>query len=134
MSEEQKDYSTTHHQRAAESMEKFVLYVSSPWRVIWVNFVAGIFRGLGAVIGASIVIALIIWVLSLFTNLPLVGFYAQEIEDMVSSYVYQTNYNDEFDRIGNTLERIEEALKTAQEAVQKTTRQPGQLSGNTANQ
>lgn len=120
MSEEQKTHSTTHHQRAAESMENFVLYVSSPWRVIWVNFVAGIFRGLGAVIGASIVIALIIWVLSLFTNLPLIGFYAQEVEDMVSNYVYQTNYNDEFERIGNTLERIEEDLKATQGSAQKT--------------
>jgi len=120
MSEEQKTDSTTHHQRAAESMENFVLYVSSPWRVIWVNFVAGIFRGLGAVIGASIVIALIIWVLSLFTNLPLIGFYAQEVEDMVSNYVYQTNYNDEFERIGNTLERIEKDLKATQGSAQKT--------------
>lgn len=126
MTDEEKEHSSNHHQRAADNMENFVLYVSSPWRVVWVNFVAGVFRGLGTVIGASIVIALIIWVLSLFTNLPLIGFYAQEVEDFVSSYVYQTNYNDEFDRIGDTLERIEKALQAQQAADQLSGKSPNQ--------
>ncbi|PWQ99911.1 DUF5665 domain-containing protein [Leucothrix pacifica] len=111
MNNKPKSLTENHHERAAQSMENFVLYVSSPWRVVWVNFIAGIFRGLGTIIGASIVIAIIIWLLSLFTKVPLVGEYAQDVEDIVSGYVRETNYNDELDRVGDTLERIEATLK-----------------------
>lgn len=98
-------------QRAAnEQLKEFIRYSSSPWRIVWTNFVAGIFRGLGALIGASIVIALLIWILGIFTTLPLVGQYATEVKDSISQYVSETNYNDEFDRLAGTLERIEKEL------------------------
>ena len=106
-----KPLSTREKKLAAEAMEYFIQYVSSPWRIIWVNFIAGIFRGLGALIGASIVLALLFWVLSKLVNVPLVGEYAKEVKATVSGYVEETNYNDDFDRIGDTLERIEEELK-----------------------
>ena len=110
MTDKPKQLKESHHERTAQSMENFVLYVSSPWRVVWVNFIAGIFRGLGTVIGASIVIAAIVWIVSLFTQVPLVGQYAKDIEDIVSGYVHETNYNDELDRVGDTLDRIEKVL------------------------
>ena len=106
-----KPLSTREKKLAAEAMEYFIQYVSSPWRIIWVNFLAGVFRGLGALIGASIVLALVIWVLSKLVNIPLVGEYAKEIKSTVTGYVQSTDYNDDFDRIGDTLERIEEELK-----------------------
>ena len=106
-----KPLSTREKKLAAEAMEYFIQYVSSPWRIIWVNFLAGIFRGLGALIGASIVLALLIWVLSKLVDVPLVGEYAKEVKSTVTGYVKDTNYNDDFDRIGDTLERIEEELK-----------------------
>ena len=105
-----KPLSRREKQLAAEAMEYFIQYVSSPWRIIWVNFLAGIFRGLGALIGASIVLALLIWVLTLLVDVPLVGQYAKEVKATVNGYVKETNYNDDFDRIGDTLERIEEGL------------------------
>ena len=107
----QKPLSKKEKQRAAEAMEYFIQYVSSPWRIIWVNFLAGVFRGLGALIGASIILALIIWVLTLLISVPLVGDYAKEVKTSITSYMKDTNYNDDFDRIGNTLERIEQELK-----------------------
>ncbi len=106
-----KPLSTREKKLAAEAMEYFIQYVSSPWRIIWVNFLAGIFRGLGALIGASIVLALLIWVLSKLVDVPLVGEYAKEVRSTVTGYVQDTDYNDDFDRIGDTLERIEEELK-----------------------
>jgi len=106
-----KPLSTREKKLAAEAMEYFIQYVSSPWRIIWVNFIAGIFRGLGALIGASIVLALLVWVLSKLVNVPLVGEYAKEVKATVSGYVKDTDYNDDFDRIGDTLDRIEEELK-----------------------
>ena len=100
-------------QQAATALENFVCYLSNPWRLMWVNFLAGIFRGLGAVVGASIVIAGIIWLASLFVNMPLVGKYAEQLEQAVQNYVNETNYNAELDRMGDSLERIEEALGNA---------------------
>lgn len=97
-------------QKATDVMEYFIQYVSSPWRIVWVNFVAGIFRGLGALIGASLVIALLVWILSLFVDAPLVGEYATNVKTTVSGYVEDTNYNDEFDRLGDSLDRIEKLL------------------------
>ena len=96
--------------RVNESLKQFIRYSSSPWRIVWTNFVAGIFRGLGAIIGASLVIALLVWVLKVFSGMPLVGEYADKIKAGVTAYVEETNYNDEFDRLGDTMEKIEEAL------------------------
>jgi len=96
--------------KANQALKEFIRYSSSPWRIVWTNFVAGIFRGLGAVIGASLVIALLFWLLGFFSTLPLIGEYATKIKAEVTGYVEETNYNDEFDRIGDTLERIEKNL------------------------
>ena len=96
---------------AADNLEYFVNYVSSPWRIMWTNFLAGIFRGLGALIGASIVIAVAIWLLSVFNKIPVLGEYTKELDKVVESYIDKANYNDELDQIGGTLERIEEQLK-----------------------
>jgi len=97
--------------RTSEALKQFIRYSSSPWRIVWTNFVAGIFRGLGTIIGASLVIALLIWVLKIFSGMPLVGEYATKIKAGVTAYVEETNYNDEFDRLGDSMERIEEGLR-----------------------
>ena len=97
-------------QKVNQALKEFIRYSSSPWRIVWTNFVAGIFRGLGAIIGASVIIAFLIWLLTLFVDAPLVGEYAKEVKDTVTGYVNDTNYNDEFDRLGDTLERIEKGL------------------------
>ena len=60
-------------ENASEALKEFIRYSSNPWRLIWANFVAGVFRGLGAIIGASVFIAFLIWVLTLFVDAPLVG-------------------------------------------------------------
>ena len=96
--------------KAAYTLKEFMRYSSSPWRIVWVNFVAGIFRGLGAVIGASLVIALLIWILTLFADMPLVGEYAAKVKTSVTGYVEETNYNDEFDRLADIMERIEKEI------------------------
>jgi len=39
-------------------IEEYLLYLRSPWRVMAVNFFAGMMRGLGAAVGATAVIGL----------------------------------------------------------------------------
>jgi hypothetical protein len=43
------------------------------WRVYRMNFMRGIFFGFGSVIGATILVGLSLWILSLFTDLPVIG-------------------------------------------------------------
>lgn len=42
-------------------------------KIYKINFFRGIFFGVGSVLGGTIVIALLVWVLSLFVNLPVIG-------------------------------------------------------------
>jgi hypothetical protein len=52
------------------------------FQVYWMNFVRGIFFGFGSVLGATVVVAFIIWVLGQFAGLfPPIGSYAQQIID-----------------------------------------------------
>lgn len=44
-------------------------------------FLKGIFTGVGGVIGATVIIALLIWVLSLFNNVPLIGGFMESIQN-----------------------------------------------------
>lgn len=45
-------------------------------QIYWMNFVRGVFFGFGSVLGGTVVIALIIWILSAFVNVfpPLADF------------------------------------------------------------
>ncbi len=44
-------------------------HYANRWRIYKINFVRGIFFGFGSVLGATIVVSLLIWVLSLL-NVP----------------------------------------------------------------
>lgn len=54
-------------------------------KVYKVNFLRGIFFGLGSVIGATIILTTLVWVLSFFTELPFVGEFAEAIRNSVDN-------------------------------------------------
>ena len=96
--------------KANEALKEFIRYSSNPWRLVWSNFIAGVFRGLGAIIGASVFIAFFLWLITLFVDFPLIGEYATNVKSTVVGYVNETNYNDEFERMSIILENIEKEL------------------------
>ena len=49
------------------------------------SFVRGVISGVGGVIGATVVIAILLWLLSLFTHVPLIGRFADRIQDTVNT-------------------------------------------------
>ena len=61
----------------------FVNYLSSPGRIIWRNLIAGIFRGLGILIGLTVVIGILVWLFTIFIDIPLLGQYFQQLIDVL---------------------------------------------------
>lgn len=49
------------------------------------NFIRGIFFGLGSALGGTVILAIAVWVLSLFVDLPGVGQSIQEFQDALRS-------------------------------------------------
>lgn len=56
--------------RRAVLEDLFYDFHSSRRQVYWMNFTRGIFFGLGTVIGGTIIVAILIWLLSLFADIP----------------------------------------------------------------
>ncbi|MBP9779322.1 hypothetical protein KBD33_01725 [Candidatus Gracilibacteria bacterium] len=96
-------------------LNEFMEYIRSPWRMLWPNFIAGIARGFGALIGVAIVITLIGWVLSTMISLPLIGKwiepYVHTAQDEFKKYTEATNYKENFERIEMTLGDIKTELQ-----------------------
>jgi phage shock protein PspC (stress-responsive transcriptional regulator) len=49
------------------------------------SFIKGVLGGLGGVLGATIVVALLLWILSLFSNLPLVGRISENVTHSIQT-------------------------------------------------
>jgi len=72
--------------RRAILEDLFYDFHSSRRQVYMMNFFRGIFFGVGSVLGATIVIGLLIWLLSLLVDLPGgVGSFVQYIVDTVKN-------------------------------------------------
>lgn len=106
--------------KALEStgLDEFMEYIRSPWRMLWPNFVAGIARGIGALVGAALVIALIGWLLTRLISLPLIGQslepYVREVQNEITKYTEATNYKNEFMEMQRLMREMNEHLKNIQ--------------------
>ena len=78
----------------SEKMQKFTLaeykeMIESPWRMIFINFISGLARGLGVAIGATLLGA--IFLVFLFRlaslNLPVIGQFIARIVKIVERYL-----------------------------------------------
>ena len=71
------------------------LFFKRPAKVIWASIVIGISRGVGFVIGVSIVSSIVIavlgWVLAKFVSLPIIGEYIALIVEHVQQYLNNGN-------------------------------------------
>ena len=97
-------------------LEEFTDYIRSPWKMLWPNFVAGVARGFGTLVGAAIVIAIIGWFLTTLIDLPLIGKklepYVENLQTEISKYTEATNYKTDFSEIRRLLGEIEKKLPT----------------------
>ena len=65
--------------------ELFNDYYDDRRNVYKMNFIRGIFFGLGTVIGGTIVVAVIVWGLSFFVDIPGIGDTAQQVQQSLES-------------------------------------------------
>lgn len=67
----------------------YVELLSKPWKLMWINFMAGLFRGLGTAVGMTVVFAIVIYVLasflSHFIQVPIIGKFIADLVDFVNN-------------------------------------------------
>ena len=64
---------------------EYVSYLENPRKLIWSNFISGVARGLGTVIGVTVVAACVLYFLKflLTLNLPLISSYIAEFIKLI---------------------------------------------------
>lgn len=65
---------------------EYVEMVSNPKKVIWMNFLAGLVRGLGTGIGFTILAAIILYLMRRWVNLPVIGQLIAELLYIIEGY------------------------------------------------
>jgi hypothetical protein len=81
-------------QRISDSLERskiaeYVDLLNHPWRLIYLNLIAGLARGVGLAVGFTLLGAMLIYVLtrSFLLNLPLVGNFLGELVWIIQEYL-----------------------------------------------
>jgi hypothetical protein len=75
-------------------LAEYVDLLHSPWRLLWVNFISGVARGLGIAIGFAILGALLIIFLQKLValNLPVIGGIVADIVEIVQQQLNARTY------------------------------------------
>ena len=94
----------------AAGVVDYLEYLNSGKRIMWVNFKAGVARGLGMTIGMTVILGGIVWILAMLVDLPVVGEYFAEAKQYVTEYAENTNYKDEFVEMNESLKEINENI------------------------
>jgi hypothetical protein len=95
----------------AGGVVEYLEYLQSGKRLLWINFKAGVAKGFGITVGATVVLGLLVWVLTMLMGLPIVGEYFSNAQEYITEYQESTNYEDEFAEQIRLLKEIEESNK-----------------------
>lgn len=89
----------------------YLEYLQSGRRIMWVNFRAGVAKGLGITIGMTMVLGVFVWILTMLGDVPLVGEYFSEAQHYIVDYAEDTNYKADFMEMNQLLRQIDENTK-----------------------
>ena len=64
---------------------EFVQILKNPWKMMWLALVKGIMVGFGSVLGASVVVAIFIYIIAQLSVVPFVGDFVQDVISEVKS-------------------------------------------------
>ncbi|MFA4815540.1 MAG: DUF5665 domain-containing protein [Candidatus Gracilibacteria bacterium] len=63
-----------------KDFQKYVKYLSHPWHIIWRNFLAGTFHGVGFILGTALLLTILGYIVnSVMGELPFFSDFAQAI-------------------------------------------------------
>lgn len=65
---------------------EYIEMISNPKRVIFLNFIAGLTRGLGMGIGFTVLAGIVLYLMRSWVNLPVVGKLIAELLDIIDTY------------------------------------------------
>ena len=91
---------------------EYLEYLQSGKRILWVNFKAGVAKGLGVTVGMTLVLGVFMWILTQLVDLPVVGEYFEDAKQYAVDYTEKTNYSDDFSEMNRLLQEINENTKT----------------------
>ena len=87
--EENVEKIATHLEKA--NFQDYALLLSNPWKLMWVNFIAGVARGVGTAIGITVIFAVVIYILATvlgpFMKIPIIGSYIAQLVEFVNRSV-----------------------------------------------
>ncbi|MTI79768.1 MAG: hypothetical protein FH758_02625 [Firmicutes bacterium] len=74
--------------KLARNMEKmklaeYVRLLDSPWRLLYVNFISGVARGIGIGVGFAVLGAFVVYVLKSMVTIPVIGSVIADIVKIV---------------------------------------------------
>ena len=95
----------------AAGVVDFLEYLQSGKRVMWLNFKAGVAKGLGITVGMTVILGVLVWVLTILVDIPLVGQYFADAQLYVTEYAENTNYKADFEEMNRQLQEINENTK-----------------------
>ena len=95
----------------AAGVVEYMEYLQSGKRIMWLNFKAGVAKGLGLTVGMTVVLGIFVWILTMLVNLPVVGEYFGDAEQFLTEYADNTNYSDDFSEMNELLRQINENIK-----------------------
>lgn len=64
--------------------------LNRPWRLMWTNFLGGVARGFGILVGASVIVLIFFYILRGLVNLPVIGNFIAEVVKIVQKQLYKT--------------------------------------------
>lgn len=63
--------------------EMFYDFYQNRHKVYWMNFIRGLSFGFGALVGGTLVVAIVAWFLGRFVTIPLIGEYIRQIIEVI---------------------------------------------------
>ncbi len=65
--------------------EEFVNLLNDKWRFAWLNFRAGIYRGIGLTLGVALILVLLGWLVTVLGGIPYIGDFIRSVQESAST-------------------------------------------------
>lgn len=60
-------------------------FYKNRYQLYWMNLLRGVFFGFGTIIGGTLVVALLLWLLSWFNEVPFIGDFVENVQKSIES-------------------------------------------------